>query len=734
MLADLSYSSYSSPPPLPEHEAERQAEDVGTVSSLSVPGVAGSGGPTGNNTNSKKRKRGQPQQQQQQPAGSPGPSASDGIPEVLTSRTDLFSRPQLKYSRGPIFIPISEGSLYHKTDLVGINRVGFRYVPAGIKVIAPNPNPLILFRTIESLPASSRVSWEDRSPFIHVSKDGLSLLGSKGHRSARLNTPIREGKWYVEVKIVRGGGEPSVVYEGLKEGCYVRLGWGRREAVLNGPVGLDGYSYGIRDKTGEKVTLSRPRPYAKRGFGSGDVIGLYISLPPKRIADGRDGRDPAHLRRERIAIDFKGQEMFEMMEYPTEKEMVALMDYTPEAGRGGGLAQPGPLPPNKPKSSSNSKAPTAKNITKKPTNPHQNPLRTLPTLPDSRIAFFINGECQETAFGDVYDYLQLRQNSKSTFEKDKKKAKESHKDNPFDDGSLGYYPFISLFNDAEVKINPGPMFEYEPPPDIDALLDGVSTTTTTTTPTWRPLCDRYPEYMSEQWALDDKEEQEALDYLVPNSGLGGQEKNKPKKAKKTSTVSKKEKGGDGEGSLRKKVKSGTRKGKSPSLGPGSGLGPGTYPTVSQPSPLRHASVSAYEGYEGYAEMSTPATSAVVDTQETPSSPPASFGADRTPSSPPAIIAPSPPSPPPPPLTLPTARVLPNLEFLSDLDHDNENGGDDDEDNGIGIEIGDVEDQSGDGLGRDDLIQDTRLRGEEGDQDMVIDAGEGLSLSNPETRL
>ncbi|KAJ3880947.1 hypothetical protein F5051DRAFT_347366, partial [Lentinula edodes] len=474
--------------------------------------------PSGN----KKRKRGGGQQQQQ-PAGSPAPSDS-GTPEVLTSRTDLFSRPQLKFSRGPIFTPISEGSIYHKTDLIGVNRVGFRYIPAGINPPSPS-NPTIHFHTIESHPASYRVSWEDRSAFIHVTKDGLGLLGSKGHRSARGNAPVREGKWYMEVKVLKAGGEPSS-NEGMREGCYVRLGWGRREAPLNGPVGLDGYSYGFRDKTGEKVTLSRPRPYG-RPFRSGDVVGMYISLPTKREADEKDPTDPAHLKRERIAIDFKGQEMFEMQEYPQSKEMIALMDYEGKAanstsvpstttrkgaGNRGGLA-----PPNtgNPVQSTKSKNPQTSTSTSTTTT--NNTLRPLPTLPNSRIAFFINGQPQGTAFHTLYDFLQLPQSERKFKEKDKKKPrtrdglKESHKDNPFDDGSLGYYPFISLFNDAEVRINPGPVFEYPPAEDIDAVLDG---TPTAATRTWRPLSARYPEYMAEQWELDEREELEAQETLA----------------------------------------------------------------------------------------------------------------------------------------------------------------------------------------------------------------------------
>ncbi|KAF9069817.1 hypothetical protein BDP27DRAFT_1420499 [Rhodocollybia butyracea] len=492
----------------------------------------------------KKRKRGA---QQPQHASSPAPS-DPGTPEVLSSKSDLFTRPQLNVSRGPVFTPVADGSSYFKTELIGVNRVGFRYVPAGIKP----PGSVIQFRTIESNPCSYRVSWEDRSPFIHVSKDGLGLLGTKGHRSARGNAPVREGKWYMEVKILRGGGDAST--EGMREGCHVRLGWGRREAPLNGPVGLDGYSYGVRDKTGEKVTLSRPRPYA-RPFRSSDVIGMYISLPPKRAANPKDPSDPAHLNRERIAIDFKGQEMFEMQEYPQAKEMTALMDYS------GKSSHASSLPSTSTKKFSGGKLPNRSNAS---TSTVQNKNADLPS--NTYITWFPS---------------RLRQNGKKATEKKKYREglKESHKDNPFDDGTLGYYPFISLFNDASVQLNPGPDFEFPPPPDIDAILDDPNVIKADGQErTWRPMCERYLEFMAEQWEFDEREEQEAQSVM---SELAAQEKAAAQKKaqrerKKRETEAKK----------RAKIQP---KEKSPSIGPGS------YAlSQPQPSPLRHASVTAYE--------------------------------------------------------------------------------------------------------------------------------------------
>ncbi|KAK7014991.1 COMPASS complex protein [Favolaschia claudopus] len=450
---------------------------------------------------SRKRKRA--------PAAAPSPApsepgaASTPAPEVLSSRADLSARPRLSISRGPHFLPTAEGSEFFKTELTGVNRIGYRYTPAGINP----PGHFLPCRTIESNPTSYRISWEDRSSFVAVTKDGLGLLGSSGFRSARCNAPVREGRWYMEVKIVRGGGE-HFHEDGKREGSHVRVGWGRREAPLNGPVGLDGYSYAMRDATGQKVTLSRPRPYG-RSFSTGDVIGMYISLPSKRKANPKDSHDPARTKRERIAIDLKGQEVFEILEYTQSKEMAALMDYSGKSSTSASIPSSKKVASGKLPERGPSNAPKANAAN----------LRPLPVLHDSHIAFFVNGECQGIAFQDLYDYLQLRQTDTSRKAKDRKRTREGvkeHTENPFDDGTLGYYPFISLFNEACVRLNPGPNFDFPPPRDIEALLFD---TAESEQQTWRPICERYAEFMAEQWALDAVEEEEASAEAVRHAAL-----------------------------------------------------------------------------------------------------------------------------------------------------------------------------------------------------------------------
>ncbi|KAI0691178.1 hypothetical protein BC835DRAFT_1279698 [Cytidiella melzeri] len=446
------------------------------------------------------------------PAASPAPSDRGDTPNpanenvvIPTRQLDLASRPRLTISRHPSFIPIEPNARYHSTEPLCINRLNFRYTPAGLS----DPSLIHPFRTIESAPTSFRVSWEDRSPFVKVTLDGLGLKGDKGFRSARCNAPVREGKWFMEVKIGLGGGDMA---EGAKrsEGSHVRLGWARREAPLGGPAGLDGYSYAVRDKTGDKVHLSRPKPYGSP-FKSGDVVGMYISLPsPRRQPNKKDPYDPAHIKRERIAIEYKGQEYFESFEYSQSKEMLALM----EANNRSKDSSSAPAPPPTKKSATVKNLPSIPRGGKAgPVEP--SPMRPLPTLGfDSCIAFFVNGQPQGIAFQDLYDYLPLRTGPNKAQEKKRahREGLREHKENPFDDGSLGYYPFISLFNEAEVELNPGPTFDFPPPPDIDSVLvsnaleSDVKPKLDDSPPNWRPICERYAEYMDEQFALDKVEE------------------------------------------------------------------------------------------------------------------------------------------------------------------------------------------------------------------------------------
>lgn len=464
------------------------------------PGPEQSHGPT------KKRKL--PQALRDQPSRTTSPMPPSTLrDEVLPDEEpEAPFAPDGKLARLPTFVPSTDAGYFSTADVPSGRN--YRYIPA-TRSSSYSPNRIEspeCYRTVESPPTSVRVSWEDRSPFIRVTTDGLGLAGEKGYRSARLNVPVREGQWYFEVEMDSvGDGIPG---NNSRDGAHVRLGWARREASLNGPAGLDGYSYAMRDKTGEKITLSRPRPYG-RPFSTGDVVGLYISLPPARKADPDDQNDPARIATKRLPVPYKGQYYFESSEYLHSKEMMALADQggpSPADSNAPDVAHPG-----KPASSPTKRSATVKNAPTDPANPRSKRpgaktrifkppvdlLRPLPVLGDSSVSFFVNGEHQGTAFENIYSYLQLRKSSAS----DGRKAGQSvlkERENPFDDGTLGYYPFISLFGNAKVRINPGPDFKFPPPVDFGRADDG--------THAWRPLCDRYGEYMAELWAIDDEQE------------------------------------------------------------------------------------------------------------------------------------------------------------------------------------------------------------------------------------
>ena len=319
---------------------------------------------------------------------------------------------------------------------------------------SPNPSPSALFPFYRTLPGPPscppiHLSWYDRSPHLRLSPDALTATTDRGYRSVRANIGVREGTWYYEAIVERGDGARGggAGTGGDTGNAHVRIGWGRREANFDGPVGMDAYGYGIRDVGGEKVHISRPKPYGK-SFGTGDVIGCLITLPPYK---------PKEIRRKRIPIRYKGQLYFEMDEYGVQKEMEALVDREGKAAK-----------------------------TVLPTKGRDAP-RPLPTLPGSRLEFFLNGEPLGTAFENIYDFTPLPPPPHAT--------KKEVKDILYDDGSLGYFPMISMFGRGKVRCNFGPDWRY--PPAAKA----------------RPMVDRFDEFKAEEAALDERDEERDAEKL-----------------------------------------------------------------------------------------------------------------------------------------------------------------------------------------------------------------------------
>lgn len=136
------------------------------------------------------------------------------------------------------------------------------------------------------------------------------------------------------------------------------------------------------------------------------------------------------------------------------------------------------------------------------------PTSTIfPRMPGSKIMFFKNGGCQ----GIAYEDLPVPIAASCLMETMKRLSKEqTHKDNmqkeeaqvygnipvlPIkDDGSLGYYPMVSVFKGGACTVNFGPEFVYPPAKEL-----GLE---------WKPLCERYEDREVENLVWDAVDEVE----------------------------------------------------------------------------------------------------------------------------------------------------------------------------------------------------------------------------------
>lgn len=107
--------------------------------------------------------------------------------------------------------------------------------------------------------------------------------------------------------------------------------------------------------------------------------------------------------------------------------------------------------------------------------------KDFPTLFGSYISFYKNGKSQGVAFKDIAAPIPAA----AAVPEDHRKPLESFLPEPpvTDDGTIGYYPTVSLFCGGTVRLNFGPDFEFPP-----EGLEGVD---------WKPLCERLAEREAE---------------------------------------------------------------------------------------------------------------------------------------------------------------------------------------------------------------------------------------------
>ncbi|KAK0388566.1 hypothetical protein NLU13_4809 [Sarocladium strictum] len=337
----------------------------------------------------------------------------------------------------------------------------------------PNFPSMLYYRSTEPEPYGPRMSFEDTAMHIFFDKSGKRVTTTKGFRMARANVAVREGRWYWECKITNGIRKPKDGESKVEGGKHVRMGWARREASLDAPVGFDAYSYGIRDVAGEKVYMSRPKDFfpAGEGIREGDVIGLEIQLPPEKLqrqvmagqynpvvdraGDTSESTiEPPNIIRDRLPIRFKAHTYFEKIEYHTTKELEDMMNPSPSAANAASAEAPHP----------------------------NHPVHALRTLPRSYIKIYKNGQLIGTAFEDLLGFLPPASRPMPQFG-----AREG-----LDDGMLGYYPAVSVFRGGSAEVNFGPDFWYPPPADEQG--DEKERL--------RPLAERFDEQIAEDIVYD----------------------------------------------------------------------------------------------------------------------------------------------------------------------------------------------------------------------------------------
>lgn len=393
---------------------------------------------------------------------------------------------------------------FYQSDDHPFNKRGFKYKPC-------KPNPLFpsnLYSTTDLPPFIVRPSYFDRSQGIIFNNDMSSVSTLQGWRSVRSNIGVREGKHYVEFNIINANttGDKS----------HVRIGFARKEASLEAPVGFDGYGYGLRDLNGQKITLSRPMDFMKNckeidtaGFKSGDVIGMLIELPPlkeqkqaiesfinQKLREKNTQSNDNHpskkkrktkknseidnddekytkydnISRDQIPIKYKNALYYEQYEYTTTKKMDHLLNPVTVFGE--------------------------KAILENAVNSGE--ATNLQNIPNSKISVFKNGIEIGVMFENLYSFLPtyLEDSELNVSYNTRQLQNSSYKNT--DDGSLGYYPMLSVFQDGVVGINPGPDFKFP----IAGLNKDV-----------RPISERYNENVVEGWYWDliDEIEAEYLD-------------------------------------------------------------------------------------------------------------------------------------------------------------------------------------------------------------------------------
>ncbi|KAJ1925345.1 transcription factor, contains a PHD finger motif [Tieghemiomyces parasiticus] len=225
---------------------------------------------------------------------------------------------------------------------------------------------------------------------FRVASDNLTVTNDKGYRQAKASHGVAEGTWYYEATLTNTAGA-------------ARIGWSQISGDLQGPCGLDHYSYAFRSYPATRFHASVGYTYGER-YDSPDVtLGVLIHLPPLGPAARED------LRRRRFIL----QRDFPYAKFDYVQPLPSTTDES-DGGNTTAAAVSGGSPSFTSDLATEAAAPSP-----------------LPKMSGSAIVYFRNGRCLSQAYGPLH---------------------------------LGkYHPAVACYMGAEVRLNFGPEFAHPPP-------------------------------------------------------------------------------------------------------------------------------------------------------------------------------------------------------------------------------------------------------------------------------
>ncbi|KAJ1974293.1 transcription factor, contains a PHD finger motif [Dimargaris verticillata] len=197
-------------------------------------------------------RRGQPKTEPGMPFSSPPSNHNASVHAIPAKRVPRTDRGLFAGTNGRV---MPRGVTYTDTPAEAINQPSLVYT---------------LYRPSPTSRASQALNFQDRHPNIWLSDNGCTACTAQGFRTVRGVHPITAGQWYIEFWVEASDHGPRAP--------HVRIGLALPQANLDGPVGHDKYGYGLRDETGEVVHSGRRHTFSE-SFHTGDVIGLYITIP-----------------------------------------------------------------------------------------------------------------------------------------------------------------------------------------------------------------------------------------------------------------------------------------------------------------------------------------------------------------------------------------------------------------------------------------------------------------------